>query len=240
MVDSRGNRTDGAWPEIESSTLADRVYQVVRQRIVQGDLTPGVFLREQEITKATGVSRTPVREALNRLASQEFLERVPHRGFRVPETPWETLLEVYPIVSALESLAGSLAFERLRPEDIKRLKELNRKLVQAGKRGDSRAQVELNNAFHKVISDRAGNQRLSELLDQLRNQVSLVDGWYFSVPAHVMDSVEEHGRIIEAIEKKDFGKALEMLELNYFRGRQRLEEEIAGYQGRNPLAASGG
>jgi DNA-binding GntR family transcriptional regulator len=218
---------EAPWPHIEASTLADRVYQIIRNRILQRELVPGSFIREQDVSRAIGVSRTPVREALNRLASQDFLERVPHRGFRVPDDSWATLLEVYPIVTALEVLAGTLAFPQLRREDVKRLRELNRKLEAAGVRGDAKGGVELNNAFHQVFSERSGNARLAELLDQLRTQVILLDVWYFSVPQNVVESVREHDEIADAVEAGDQARALEALERNYIRGRQTLEAELS-------------
>ena len=67
-----------------------------------------------------GVSRTPIREALGRLASEGFLERLPHRGFRVPEESLGNLLELYPIVASLELLAGRLALEQFTPRRPRR------------------------------------------------------------------------------------------------------------------------
>lgn len=214
------------WPLIEATTLADRVYHMVRNRILHRELTPGSFIREQDVSQAMGVSRTPVREALNRLASQDFLERVPHRGFRVPDGSWESLLEVYPIVTALEVLAGTLAFPRLTPADIEQLREFNAELEEAGARGDAKREVEMNNAFHHVLSARSGNQKLNDLLDQLRSQVVLLDLWYFSLPEHTAASVREHEEIIQSIEAREFERALGAIETNYIRGRHALEEEL--------------
>lgn len=215
-----------AWPEIQPTTLSDHVYQIVRNRILQRELKPGTFVREQEISDATGVSRTPVREALNRLASQEFLERVPHRGFRVPDNPWETLLEIYPIVTSLELLAGSLALPNLTEADMVRLRELNEQMAEAGKRGDEKVVADLNNAFHHVLSERSGNQRLCELLDQLRAQVYLLDTWYFSRADRIQDSIEDHAGLIEAIEQGSHDDVMATLRTNYARGQKALEEEM--------------
>ncbi|HUE96895.1 MAG TPA: GntR family transcriptional regulator [Longimicrobiaceae bacterium] len=237
----KGDEVPAQWPQVEAATLADQVYHLVRNRILHRELPPGTFIREHAVSQATGVSRTPVREALNRLASQDFLERVPHRGFRIPDTSWETLVEIYPIVTALELLAGSEAFGRLRSRDIEQLKTLNRKLSEAGKKGDARAQTTLNNAFHKVLSDCSANRKLSELLDQLRSQVVLLETWYYTVPEHVEDSVRDHNDIIVAIEKGDFEKALTVLERNYSRGREALEREMARQNGStSPDGASQG
>src|SRR5690606_11467686 len=120
---------DRQWPQIKPLTCAGQVYEALRDRILEGELSPGEFIREQEVSEAMGVSRTPVREALGRLASEGFLERIPHRGFRIPEEPLREVLDVYPIVSALEVLCGRLALPRLEPADIERLKAINAKLA---------------------------------------------------------------------------------------------------------------
>ena len=68
------------WAVLEPVTLTERVYGILRTRIIAGDWAPGHFLREKELSGKLGVSRTPVREALARLAADGFLERIPHRG----------------------------------------------------------------------------------------------------------------------------------------------------------------
>ena len=99
------------WPRPKPAPSSEQVYRAVRARIMDGALAPGHFLREKDL-ESMGVSRTPIREALGRLASEGFLERLPHRGFRVPEESLGNLLELYPIVASLELLAGRLALER--------------------------------------------------------------------------------------------------------------------------------
>jgi DNA-binding GntR family transcriptional regulator len=207
------------WPQIAQYTLADRVYQAVRDRILEGELTPGEFIREQEVSEAMGVSRTPVREALGRLASESFLERIPHRGFRVPDEPVLDLLELYPVVAALELMAGKLALPRLEAEDVARLKEINEKLARGirqkkATRDHVRKLIELNNQFHHVFCERSGNRRLCDLLDDFRTQIMRLEIWYYSYPEHTEESVQEHDRIIRAIEAGDHEEALAVLEQN--------------------------
>src|SRR4051812_6016019 len=104
-------RADKAWPVIGSSqTLAQRVYEAVRDRILGNELAPRANVREEELATAMMVSRTPIREALNRLASEGFLERVPHRGFRVASRSIGELAHVFTVLQALEMLASELAF----------------------------------------------------------------------------------------------------------------------------------
>lgn len=202
------------WPKITSSTLSDQVYQAVRDRILEGELEPGDFAREQEISDAMGVSRTPVREALGRLASEGFLERIRHRGFRVPEDSVDQLLELYPIVSALELLAGRLAFPRVEHEDLAELRRINEELKQAlaGEAVDEA--IELNNRFHAFVSERSGNGRLVDLLNDFRSQLRRLEKWFYSYQEHGERSVNEHDALIDALEAGELDRALAIFERN--------------------------
>jgi len=205
--------TAPVWPLPAARTLADQVYQAVRARIMAGALAPGTFLREKDL-EAMGVSRTPIRDALGRLASEGFLERLPHRGFRVPEESLASLLELYPIVAALELLAGRLALERFTPDDVTGLRAINARLAEARDRGDVRGMLELNTEFHRLISERGGNRRLALLLDDLRSQLTRLELWYYSGRERTQRSIQEHEEIIAAIERGDRARALELLERN--------------------------
>jgi DNA-binding GntR family transcriptional regulator len=217
--------SESPWPKASQTTLADQAYSAIRARILDGDLALGEFVREQEVSEALGVSRTPVREALGRLASEGFLERIPHRGFRVPEEPMGELLELYPIVSALEVLAGRLALPRLTEEDVEHLKEINRKLDEGRDSGDVRRLIELNNEFHHFICERSGSRRLTELLDDLRSQVRHLELWYYSERDRTEESVAEHDELIRAIEEDDHAEALQILERNMALTYRRFADE---------------
>lgn len=210
-------------------TLAEQVYRAVRARIIEGELAPGSFLREKDL-EVLGVSRTPIRDALGRLASEGFLERLPHRGFRVPEESAGQLLELYPIVASLELLAGRAALERFTPEDLARLREINRRLAESRDRGDARAIVEENNRFHRLISERSGNRRLASLLDDLRSQLGRLELWYYSHRERTQRSIREHEELIGAIENDDRARALSILEHNMSLTYRSLVEESGSDQ----------
>lgn len=215
-----------SWPSPAARTLADQVYHAVRARIMAGALAPGTFLREKDL-EAMGVSRTPIREALGRLASEGFLERLPHRGFRVPEESLANLLELYPIVASLELLAGRLALERFTADDTARLREINAHLAEARDRGDVRAMLEHNTAFHRLFTERGGNRRLALLLDDLRSQLTRLELWYYSGRERTQRSIQQHEEIIAAADRGDRTRALELLERNMSLTYRSLVEEGA-------------
>lgn len=224
-----------SWSQISHDTLADQVYHAVRAQILEGHIAPGEFVREQNLNEALDVSRTPIREALGRLASEGFLEKLPHRGFRVPEEPIKDLLELYPIVAALDGLAGRLAFSQLTADDLARLKTINAELEEAEDRGDAQALTELNNQFHRLFSERSGNGWLCSLLDDLRAQLTRLERWYYSSHEHTRQSITQHAEIIEALEAKDHARALSLLEDNMALTHKRL---LAETRGEAPAAAA--
>jgi DNA-binding GntR family transcriptional regulator len=203
-----------SWPQISQTTLADQVYSVLRGRIVRGEIEPGAFIREQEVSQGLGVSRTPVREALGRLASEGFAERIPHRGFRVPEESIDDLLELYPIVAALELLAGEEALPLLGDDDIVRLREIEEGFRDAVIRDDPPAGIEMNRQFHHALLAHSRNRKLAELLDDLRSQVVRLELWSFAHINQREESVTQHDEIIRAIENSDYRRALEILRQN--------------------------
>lgn len=224
------------WPKASSATLADQVYRAVRDRILDGGLEPGEFAREQGISDAMGVSRTPVREALGRLASEGFLERIPHRGFRVPEASVSELLDLYPIVSALELLAGRLAFPRATEETTRQLRLINDRLREAVAEGDVQGAIELNNRFHALIAEQSGNQRLADLLEEFRGRLRSLETWFYSYEEHGEQSLREHDALIEALETEALDRALEIFERNMSLTMSTLLEET-GRDGRSHLRA---
>lgn len=205
---------DPRWNRIVPRTLADQVYQDLRGRILSGDLGPGVFIRERDLSDALGVSRTPVRDALGRLASEGFLERLPHRGFRIPEESVVDLLELYPILTALEIWAGRESFPRLDAEDLLALEQLNRDCLETIRDGDSRGAIEANHEFHRRLSSRCRNRHLLALLDDLRSKVVRMEYWSVSHPGQTLEAVQQHKEILRAISARDYARAFAVLEQN--------------------------
>lgn len=205
------------WPIIRSKTLSDHVYHVLRARIGRGLYDAGQFIREQEISEALGVSRTPVREALSRLSSEGLLERIPHRGFRVSLEPLRDALELYPIMGSLDLLAGKLAFPHFEESDFAELERVNTELEQAIRAREPARAVELNYAFHRYIARRSDNHRLASMLDDLRTRVYPWELWYFENvedPEH--QSVDEHAEILAAVRAGDHERAASIFESNMF------------------------
>jgi DNA-binding GntR family transcriptional regulator len=215
-----------AWPSISTATLADRVYGSIRDRVLRGALAPGHYLREVEISKALGVSRTPVREALARLSRDGFVEWQARRGYRVPPEPIGQLLDLYPIVAALEVVAGELAFPSMKAEVITNLRALNEKCRVAVAQGEVKKGIEANHEFHHVLSEGCGNAQLCQLLDALRAQVVRLELWSATDLDQVGEAIKQHDEIVAAIERKDFPTALAILKRNRLQTYHAFHQEL--------------
>lgn len=206
--------SNARWRSIPNSTLADQVYEAIRDGILDGELKAGEFAREKQISEAMGVSRTPVREALARLASDGFLEKIPHRGFRVPEEDLSRILDTYSIVAALELLSIRLAFTQVEDQDLTRLRGINSDLRNSILTDDIQKMIDLDNRFHALIAKRSGNRELIDFLSELKAKIRPLETWYYSFEENIEKSVEEHKAIIEALETGNLDRALTIVERN--------------------------
>jgi DNA-binding GntR family transcriptional regulator len=205
---------------IVRSPLGDQVYLQIMQRIERGDLLTGSKLRDAAIAAELGVSRTPVREALVRLAREGVLSAEPGRGFRLtPLAPTE-LQDIGSILAALEPLALDQSPEPA-PDQLSRLAEIVRRLEQT--RGDIPACVELDDQFHRVLLEGCSNRRLVALLETLRRGLRRYLYHYLQRGGRVSLSTLQHTRIAEALRKGDRATARQLLERKWRRGMEEIE-----------------
>jgi DNA-binding GntR family transcriptional regulator len=205
---------------IVRSPLGDQVYLQILQRIERGDLPTGSKLRDAAIAAELGVSRTPVREALVRLAREGVLSTEPGRGFRLtPMAPTE-LRDIGFILAALEPLALDQS-PVSGPDQLNRLAEVVRRLEQT--RGDIPACVELDEQFHRVLLEACPNRRLLALLETLRRGLRRYLYHYLQRGGRVSLSTLQHTRIAEALRKGDRAAARQLLERKWRRGMDEIE-----------------
>ncbi|MGW5653823.1 GntR family transcriptional regulator [Streptomyces humi] len=175
------------------------MYRQVRQDLIDGTIDPGSLLLETALGSRYGVSRTPVREALNRLEQDGLLERVP-RGYRVPVITAEDILELYEARIALEATAAGAAALRRTDLDLARITHHHERLLEAT--GTEEA-ADASASFHKAVWHAGHNAIVSGLLDRLITQMRLFDRAPTVEPAKRELTHEEHARLITAIRDHD-------------------------------------
>jgi DNA-binding GntR family transcriptional regulator len=144
------------------STKADDIAVLIEEAIVSGEIAPGTVLRQEQLSERFGVSRTPVREALRRLAALGLVSFVPNRGVRVREVSRDELREAFLVRAELEALVTELAARKLTPEALTELEECEKRFARLTKEvrsrepgGDRRSLMAnwmgANHAFHDVL-----------------------------------------------------------------------------------------
>ena len=194
-----GGVTEG---RIAVVSIVDQVYESLRERIVRGELPSDGRLRQEALAADLGVSRTPLREALRRLASEGLIELEPNRGARVITPTNADLLAAYEARLVLEPAAASLAAQRADPAAI----EAMRSAIASHRRARSPgALFEANRAFHLALVATTGNEhleRFAELLWATRIG-ALIYARQDETPEQVRRDADEHEQIADAIAARD-------------------------------------
>lgn len=198
---SRNANTDSA--AIPRASLHDQLTARLRDLILEGELIAGVRVPERELCERFGVSRTPLRESLKVLASEGLLELLPNRGAIVTALTEEDLDELFPVMGALEALAGELACARITEEQIAEVRALHYQMVLHHTRKELPAYFRLNQRIHELIMDAAGNATLSRMYRSLAGRIRRARYIANMSAARWAQAVKEHETILDALARRD-------------------------------------
>lgn len=188
--------------------LRDVVFNTLRQAILRGELKPGERLLEIHLANKLGVSRTPIREAIRKLELEGLVLMIPRKGAVVAEITEKSLRDVLEVRRALEELAMKLACEKILDEEIDELKAAAKEFENALKTGDVTVFAEADVKFHDIIYRTTDNQRLIQLLYNLREQMYRYRVEYLKREDSHETLLAEHQYIIETLEKRDANEAV--------------------------------
>ncbi|NSC24435.1 GntR family transcriptional regulator [Streptomyces albus subsp. chlorinus] len=189
--------------------LREQVYEALLGLITTRQLRPGQHLVESELADRLGVSRQPVREALQRLATDGWVDLRPAQGAFVHEPSEEEADQLLSVRTLLEAEAARLAAEHAGPEGVAALEELCDRGEAALLHDDVDAVVDANAAFHAQVMELAGNAVLTELSRQVERRVR----WYYRPVARQRGarSWEEHRQLIAAVAAGDGERAMRVM-----------------------------
>jgi DNA-binding GntR family transcriptional regulator len=213
-----------ARPEVN---LSQSTYDEIRRLIVRGEIRPNERLIEVDLADRFGVSRTPVREALQRLASDALV--VPaRRGWLVREMTIAEIREIYEVREALEAYAARHAAERATEEDIEALTTIiARRSADVPPAGQRALFVEENDAFHDAVVEAARNQRLMRYIRRNKDYYYNVRLTQLYSAEEINASMSQHARIMDAIKRHAPGEAEEMMR-DHIRDAMRVIERHFG------------
>jgi DNA-binding GntR family transcriptional regulator len=188
--------------------LSDVAYEALRTEIVRGVLRPNDRLVELELADRLRMSRTPVRETLQKLANDGLVLSTPH-GWAVKEHQPDEIRHIYETRAALESFAAYLASQRATPEQLRRLASLEPLVPASGAlEGISRDDlVDRNNAFHDAVIEAAGNPVLTEMITRTRTYFFNYRLAHLYTSKELRASSQGHRRLLDALRNHDAAAA---------------------------------
>jgi DNA-binding GntR family transcriptional regulator len=175
----------------------DLVFSNLREMIISGYFRPGENLSEREVAEILGVSRTPVREAFQRLEQEGIVIYTPKKGVQVPTFNPEQLKHIYHVREHMEGLSARLLAEK---KAIHVVKEMRENVEMAAKENDVKQQAMINGRFHELMAEGTENPYLINIFQTLRSQISLIRSTSLSFQDRLKTNLVEHIQICDAIE----------------------------------------
>jgi DNA-binding GntR family transcriptional regulator len=204
-------------PTVHRPPAGALALQQLQQWIEDGTLQPGEVLRDTEIAAKLGVSRTPIREAFQRLEQLGLLVTTRNTRTEVaPARPQDAELLYVPL-SVLHEVAVRFAIGKLERQDFDAMTEANERLRDAAERGDAVATRQADEEFHAVLLNRTGNPFLVQAIDWLSVHSRRLNTLYFTKDLPTTNSYQEHLEIIEALRSGDEARARELARGNILR-----------------------
>ncbi len=191
----------------DAESPKERVYQCLKEWIIYSELKPGTPLNERELAQRFGISRTPLREVLQRLSYQRLLVIRPRKGIFVAPIDFFTVRDIFEARLPLERSAASLAALRATPEQMERMEMLVRSMYAARAAGDLKKHIHLDQAYHETLAEAAHNVVLGEMLEDLHN--ICLRFWHLSHEAREerYGGIEELEQVTAAIKRGDSNTA---------------------------------
>lgn len=211
-------------------SIVDYAKRHLESWIITGRFRPGQRIKEEEVAAQLGVSRPPIREAFKVLEAEGLVTRRPRRGVFVTEITPQDIWEIYTLKTALYGLATELAMERMDKRTLMRLERTLERMESCIKKRppDVQRYQDLHEAFHRIIMEVTGHQRLLRIVSSLHNQVKRYSYRSLGYGDHLQESYDYHRRIYEAFRQGDRQRAEELTREHILRGLEILQEMVGG------------
>ena len=192
----------------EDKIVADQtiatVIEKLREDIINNRFETGSRITIKEISERYGVSPMPVREAFRTLEGEHFLEINPYKGATVLRIDEQFVRDVYGILRALECLLYETALDEIDEEIIQKLRCINEQIRVIAELPYGAAEyIDLNTRFHNTIMEHSKNQKALEMYTHYHEIISTIRKKYTPVPERIRIGIEQHEKLIDALEKKD-------------------------------------
>ncbi|MHC5532953.1 GntR family transcriptional regulator [Priestia megaterium] len=195
---------------VQSQTLQNQVYEYLHTKIINGEIPPGQRLVEEKIVEETGISRSPIREAIRRLASDGLVSVSPRGGVKVYRATSEDFNYLYECRLSLEPTAAYYAALRINQMQLIQLNKLMEEMKLAVEKRELDQLKILSSRFHHMILEASGNPYLAKVMKQLNSLITFYRNAVLNIPRRLEDGADEHRAIWRAIQNRD-GESAEKL-----------------------------
>lgn len=182
-----------------STLLREEVYEKLKDDIRHGKLLPGEPISGNQLSEELGVSRTPVREALQRLNQEGLVRNVPGQGVTVAAPSIEEVLNTIHVRLILEPELARLAAGKISDRDLERLQDAVGRMERAVREGEPELWLEADTRFHEILSEACPNELLGQMALQMRNRINNMTADIQSSSDRVGECTHEHREVVEAI-----------------------------------------
>ena len=202
--------------------LSDKAYELIRHKIITLEMPPLSAIDESALMAELEIGRTPIREALQRLASEDLVSIAPRRGIFVADVSITDLQKIFELRMVLEGFCARLAAERATPRQIAEVEAVIREL-DAVSDEDARALLAIDERFHTLLYQAAGNQFLADSLEHLQALSFRIFYLVLNRLGSVRWTVEQHREIIEVLQAQDGARAEVLLQQHIYQFQQEIK-----------------
>ena len=217
-------------PQLSHANINQRVYEILRERILSKHFAPGQRLNVRAISAQLGVSRTPLKDALNRLAAEGLVEIRPRSGTYVTAPSLTDIEQLLDVRRLLEVYAVELAIRRVGEPELAQIRDLVAQLRELVQHDDWRSiyqrHVELDYQLHRLIVCWSGNEQLQKVWEEVNVHVQISRMRYRQASSQLDLAQEEHERILGAFEVRDVAAARQAIDQHIERTKHLLRQDF--------------
>lgn len=195
-------KQDSAIP-IRRRALHEEVTERVRDMIIEGELSPGERINENQLISKLGVSRTPLREAMRTLAAENLIDTIPSRGSVVRKLAPKDVYDMLQVLAELEGLAGQLTCRFASQDAVDEILQMHRQMMSCYEARDRLAYYKINQSIHSAVSRASGNAMLAETQAAIQARLKRIRFIGNDTPENWAGAVAEHREMDEALRNRD-------------------------------------
>lgn len=209
-------------PASRSLSLNEQAYLAFRHKLITLRYKPGDYLNTAQVMEDLQMGRTPINQAIHRLATEGLLQIIPRKGVMVAPLSIDDALELIEVRLVNETLCVQLASRKVSEAHLDWLRDLNQQIAVAGEARDREKMMLLDREFHQVLAEIAGNGRLADILSVIHAQAQRFWATTLSSVSHMEEVIAEHNEIIAALASGDSDRAAEAARAHIFSFKRAL------------------